>query len=248
MRELLPQLELEDKGLLTISVVEPGALSLAPVKEPLDAPNVHLAWAEDFEGGWARAFEAREGRPAFLVIPPDGLVWRSSAEPEAGELAEALGRYMKAAQLPASRKLRPAVREYERAPDFLFDYIPGMRMKLRTLRGRPVHINFFKSWSQPCLIELRRLHALQERQGERVGVILAVADGQDGQEAQALFERHGYGFRIVADPDRRIARQYGIVAWPTTITVDAGGFVRAIRSGASTVADTSGDYQAYQAE
>ena len=83
-----------------------------------------------------------------------------------------------------------------------------------------------------------------EDKGAR-GVVLAVADGEDGQEAQALFKQYGFEFRMTGDLDRRIARQYGIMAWPTTITIDAVGFVQKIRSGASAILDALEDDQAY---
>jgi len=245
IRELLPQLELEDKSLLVISILKPGTLTSARRNESLGVLNMHLVWAEDFEGNWAKTFDVREGRPAILVASPDGILWRSSAKPEAGELIEALKQHLRSHQLPRLRMVQPSVREQESAPNFLFDYIPGTKMKLSTLRGRSVKINFFKSWSQPCLTELRRLQMLHERQGEKGSVILIVADGENGQQAQSLFEQYGIKLRIIADPDRKIARLYGILAWPTTITVNAGGFVQEIRSGASTFQEVLEDYQAH---
>lgn len=38
-------------------------------------------------------------------------------------------------------------------------------------------------------------------------------------------------YRVLADPERRIARKYGVHAWPTTVAVDAAGLIQQVLIG-----------------
>jgi peroxiredoxin len=89
------------------------------------------------------------------------------------------------------------------------------------MRGRNVILNFFQSWSAPCIRELQRLQALQERRPKGGGpFVVALHGGNDEKALADLRKRHGLTFPLVQDRDQVIARQYGITCWPTTIAIN----------------------------
>jgi peroxiredoxin len=109
-------------------------------------------------------------------------------------------------------------------------------MALRALHKRQVMITFFKSWSEPCRHELARLQERQEELAAEGWVVLAVSDGETRGAAERVVEELGLRFRVLADPNRQIAREYGVRAWPMTVMIDAQGIVRQVRTGAQATA------------
>jgi peroxiredoxin len=217
--------------LLVVSVLQPGAQRRSRQAVRSDLSGAALVFAEDFEGLWASAFDGEPGA-ARLLNTRTGVAWRSE-HPTAHELAAALASHAVVAPLPPRTNLRLAVGEGERAPDFLFDFGADTLMALRSLRGRPVLVTFFKSWSEPCRNELARLQTRFVDLSDAGWLVLAVADGQGVDATRELVEDLGLEYRVLADPERQIARKYGVHAWPTTVAIDGAGVIQRVQIGAA---------------
>ncbi len=190
-----------------------------------------LAITEDYEDGWTRTFGV-EGTPATYLMDANGdLVWQQAGALNAASFVGALDRHLIAGPRPRSRTLRPAMQPGDRAPDVLFQYASGGRMALRKLRGRRVLLTFWKSWSAPCLKELRRLESMHTRAGRGEAFILAVNDGEDPQRVAEIYREHHLTFAVIADPHRQIARRYRVTCWPTTVSIDENGVVNRVHLG-----------------
>jgi peroxiredoxin len=114
------------------------------------------------------------------------------------------------------------------APDIIVE-----DFALHRLRGRDVLLNFFQSWSAPCVRELQRLQALQDKPPKGGGpYVVAFHGGNDEKALADLRKRHGLTFPLVQDRDQAIARQYGITCWPTTIAIDSDGTIGRMQLGA----------------
>jgi len=160
-----------------------------------------------------------------------GIAWRSDNRPTAHDLSAALSTHAVAAPLPPRSSLRLAVSEGDRAPDFLFDFGADTAIALRSLRGRPVLLTFFKSWSKPCRDELARIQTGYARLSAAGWLVLAVGDGEGVDATSEMAESLALKYRVLADPERRIARKYGVHAWPTTVAVDAAGMIQQVLIG-----------------
>jgi peroxiredoxin len=90
---------------------------------------------------------------------------------------------------------------------------------------------FWKSWSTPCIRELRRLQRLHDQTGQQGPVILAINDGEDPRRIAEIRREHEFTFKLIADPRRRISRRYGVHCWPTTVSIDACGLVERVHFG-----------------
>ena len=104
-------------------------------------------------------------------------------------------------------------------------------MPLRRLRGQRVVLVFWKSWSAPCLEELRRLEEVQEQARRQGVVILAVNDGETPARLAEIRAEHHLNLTLVADPERTIARRYRVHCWPSMVSIDEGGLVERVHSG-----------------
>jgi peroxiredoxin len=61
--------------------------------------------------------------------------------------------------------------------------------------------------------------------------VLAINDGEDPAIAKKVAAEHKFSAVLVTDPERAIARAYGVSLWPTIVFLDAFGLVRQVRFG-----------------
>src|SRR5215211_4965386 len=192
----------------------------------------------DQEGGWSRAFAAAKRPSAHLVNARRQFAWNSRGDIEPAAMAAALDKHVLPAPAPRSHALQPKVSGCgcgcQGAPDIIVEDEGGERFALHRMRGRNVILNFFQSWSAPCIRELQRLQALQEKKPPKSGgpYVVAFHGGNDEKAIADLRKRHGLTFPLVQDRDQAIARQYGITCWPTTIAINPDGSIGRMQLGA----------------
>ena len=190
----------------------------------------------DQEGGWSRAFAVARPPSAHIVDARRKFAWSSRGAIEPAALAAALDKHLLPALAPRTNALRPKIAGCgcgcHGAPDIVFEDEKGERFALHRMRGRDVILNFFQSWSAPCIRELQRLQTLQKKRPKGGGPsIVAFHGGNDEEAIAGLRKRHGLTFPLVQDRDQRIARQYGITCWPTTIAINPDGSVGRMQLG-----------------
>jgi peroxiredoxin len=189
----------------------------------------------DQEGGWSRAFAVAKRPSAHLVNARRQFAWNSWGDIEPGAMAAALDKHLLPAPAPRSHALQPKVSGCgcHGAPDIVFEDERGERFALHRMRGRNVILNFFQSWSAPCIRELQRLQALHEKRPKGGGpYVVAFHGGSDEKAVADLRKRHRLSFPLVQDRDQVIARQYGITCWPTTIAINPDGSIGRMQLGA----------------
>jgi peroxiredoxin len=124
------------------------------------------------------------------------------------------------------------------APDFTLPDIDGNPVSLSQFRGRPVVLNFFASWCNPCEKEMPALEAIQQAEGERVAIVGVNYKDFEG-DTRAFVRRLGVTFpTLVQHPnDNPVAGAYDVHAMPDTVFIDPDGIVRQRLYGPTTEAD-----------
>jgi cytochrome c biogenesis protein CcmG/thiol:disulfide interchange protein DsbE len=114
------------------------------------------------------------------------------------------------------------------APDFALPKVEGEgTIALSGLRGRPVVLNFWAAWCEPCKQEAPVL-AAAEKTWRSQGVRFLGVDSEDVREDAIAFEAtYGVDYQSVFDPERTVANQYGVLGYPETFFIDADGIIRA---------------------
>lgn len=99
------------------------------------------------------------------------------------------------------------------APEFELEADDGETVRLRDLRGRSIVLYFYpRDDTSGCTKEACGFRDHLEEFESRGWTVLGVSP--DGIESHRRFrEKHGLGFRLLADPDHRVAEAYG--AWGT---------------------------------
>ena len=102
---------------------------------------------------------------------------------------------------------------------------PGrVGVTLAAVPGRPVVLNFFAAWCDPCHAELPRLAALQRAEAARLDVV--GVDVQDNRDlANQLLHGAGVGFATGYDPDHSVSDRWGVDGLPITVFIAPDGAV-----------------------
>jgi cytochrome c biogenesis protein CcmG/thiol:disulfide interchange protein DsbE len=110
------------------------------------------------------------------------------------------------------------------APDFDLPLLNGGgNLRLSSLEGKAVVINFWASWCEPCEEEAPRLQGAWERWRDR-GVVVIGVDAQDFRsDARRFVERFGITYPIVHDKDGYTLGRYGWDGFPETWFVGRSG-------------------------
>jgi cytochrome c biogenesis protein CcmG, thiol:disulfide interchange protein DsbE len=111
----------------------------------------------------------------------------------------------------------------------------GSRLALADLRGRPVVLNFWASWCEPCRREGPDLVAFSKSHPEVAMMGINVSDGE--ASAVPFADQLGFVWPSIADRDQRLVREFRLIGLPATFVVDADGRVVYRKLGEVTAAE-----------
>lgn len=139
----------------------------------------------------------------------------AASEPPASPQASA------SSNQPAS----PAVEELELASDFTLTDLQGNDVSLSDFQGHPVFLNFWATWCKWCKKEMPEMNKFGEAYKDQGLIILAISVGEERDKVAQYIEEHGYTFNVLLDPDKSIAKQYGVKPIPVSIFIDKEGHI-----------------------
>lgn len=110
-------------------------------------------------------------------------------------------------------------------PDFELNNLDNQAVRLSSLRGKPVVINFWATWCGPCKDELPLFEKYQRSHGDKF-TILAVNALEEQQIVKNFVLERKFTFSVALDERGEIVNQYFVRGFPTTFFVDKDGILR----------------------
>jgi cytochrome c biogenesis protein CcmG/thiol:disulfide interchange protein DsbE len=109
------------------------------------------------------------------------------------------------------------------APPLRLRGLDGRPVDLAALRGRPVVVNFWATWCEPCVREFPLLRqAAASHRPDRLAVVGVLTNDRPAA-ARAFVRRHGATWPVALDPNAATATAWGAVGLPHTFFLRPDG-------------------------
>jgi thiol-disulfide isomerase/thioredoxin len=110
-------------------------------------------------------------------------------------------------------------------PPLLLPAWNGPPWSLQAARGKPVLLNFWASWCEPCRAEMPSLELLAARHEAQALLVVAVNFRETDAALRRFVEASGIGLPILRDSDGAAAKAFGVRTFPSTVGVTRQGRV-----------------------
>src|SRR5262249_50998503 len=97
---------------------------------------------------------------------------------------------------------------------------PGARMQISDLKGKPIVLDFWASWCEPCLIQAPILDRVARRYEKKDVVVMGINIDDPPELAKAVAKKKGLSYPILVDPSRQASRLYGVDRLPCLVVID----------------------------
>jgi thiol-disulfide isomerase/thioredoxin len=108
-------------------------------------------------------------------------------------------------------------------PDFTLSDPQGKKLRLESLKGKPLLLNLWATWCGPCVAELPMLGKLAVERVGKLQVVIVSQDMETGKVAEFLSAHGAVQFDPWLDPNNELLGHYRTETLPTTVLYDAEG-------------------------
>src|SRR5215469_8070419 len=131
---------------------------------------------------------------------------------------------------PAHTELTPA-EDRKPAPDFTLNDSAGKPLKLSSLRGKVVLLNFWATWCHGCATEIPWFVGFESVYKNRGFTVVGVSlDGDGWKSVKPYIAAKGVNYPTVIGTDA-LANLYKVTAMPVTLLIDRNGNIAATHQG-----------------
>lgn len=118
----------------------------------------------------------------------------------------------------------PAIGNY--APRFSLPSLDGQDFSLDRVEGKPVLLNFWASWCEPCKTEAPELVNLYKEYSDKIEILAINVTASDTIEnAKSFADEYGFTFPVLLDEHAVTAKKYKVRPIPTTFFVNKEGLI-----------------------
>jgi len=132
-----------------------------------------------------------------------------------------------------AKEAETTIKEEETTPrvelcdDFTVYTKDGEEITLHERIGdKPIIVNLWGVWCNPCVSELPAFQAMFEKYGESIDFMMIHSDGGykvKDSEIEDLLSANSYTFPVYLDRDYSVSTAYSITGFPTTLLITAEG-------------------------
>ncbi len=113
------------------------------------------------------------------------------------------------------------------APNWTEPTASGTQLTLDSLRGRPVYLNFFATWCDPCNEEAPYINDFQKIYAARGLQIVGVDELESRKKAQQFIAKYHLVYPAVVD-DGKLQTQYSVNGLPVHVFINRSGVIAKI--------------------
>lgn len=117
----------------------------------------------------------------------------------------------------------------QKFPDFSLESLDGEKIAFSELVGKPIVVNFWATWCDPCKEEMPLFEAIY-RENSGI-VVLGVNYNEPANIIRRFVEERGITFPVLLDADGKIAERFQVFGFPTTYFIDRDGILRGTHVG-----------------
>jgi peroxiredoxin len=122
-------------------------------------------------------------------------------------------------------------REGNKAPGFSLLGMDDKTHRLEDYRGKPLIINFWASWCEPCKVEMPAIQNQYMKWKDKGVQVIGMNLDEPQVTVQSFVKQYQLTFPILYDPGWVVRDLYGVTKYPTTFFIDASGEIRLIKLG-----------------
>ena len=118
--------------------------------------------------------------------------------------------------------------------NFTLKDISGKDVKLSSLKGKVVLLDFWATWCEPCKKSFPKLQELNVKYGGQGFMIVGISEDDSDEGIADFVKGTGAKFKVGLDPDNKsIAAKYKWEGFtmPSSVIIDKKGVVRFIHAG-----------------
>jgi len=191
--------------------------SLEMTKEDLDRGLGPDLGAEVREFSLSIAYDTEEQADS-TTFADDVFAFTPGPDMAVSDLAELSGK-------------RPESIEGRQAPDLALPDLAGNEVRLSTLKGHPVILDFWASWCPPCQGSMPKLQSFTSAFKDAGLVVIAVSVDETLEDIVKFVKENGITFAVLqgtTDPAAlaNVCEAYGVEGIPRTLFIDAEGTIR----------------------
>lgn len=112
------------------------------------------------------------------------------------------------------------------APAFTLQQLSGSSAQLSQFKGKPLVLNFWGSFCQPCVREMPLLANYANTYASQNLQFVGVNLGESKLVVQNFIRQTNVVYPILLDSDLKVAERYSVISYPTTFFIDAKGTIQ----------------------
>lgn len=114
------------------------------------------------------------------------------------------------------------------APDFTLSGLDGKEVKLSSLKGKTVLLDFWATWCPPCVRALPEINEIYHARKDSGLQVFAIDVGEPKGKVQSFLTQKKLDLPVLLDDQEEASGKYSIRGIPTTIVIGPDGIIRKV--------------------
>lgn len=115
------------------------------------------------------------------------------------------------------------------APDFELKTVEGNSIKLSSLKGKKVILNFWATWCPPCrqeMPDMEKFYTENKDSGIEILAVNLLQTEKGPAEVSAFIQDFGITFPVVVDEQGSVGKLYKVSSIPASFIIDSEGVIQ----------------------